>query len=455
MDITMGCWDDLGVIAGAVWEAYQRLLHGERGEPVAGMYWTRGLLPPELPLREGGKVVFHDQCVPTWLEGQGETTQVEYQAVGEIRPLTGARLFSFHFTTTSERARSGAPPPLEDRVAAQVELRRLAHKLRAGERQLKAARTTDEWREVTERFKADARRYGELLGLLWLHQRRTSPGVKQRQWAHRSGQSGLPAHGLGPILLSRRTTPEEIRLKMALLSARAGLLRGQKDYEHVIQALEAFLHLKPNSDHEAAREVFGAAVFSGARQLGYIGDLTPATFRSYLGKVLRSQQRRPKGEILGFDERWATRYQRIRAGVVRLPGEDETPRHPWREGRPALLARLADEYEVDLHVVHGWVRAGRLEARQCRVRTEVTAQGIRVAGKIEVPASARPAWEGLCVRYLDMRARKAKMRGGTAAEKKRWARAATKRGGSRERAASVVAEQAQRAGLSRTPLVPA
>jgi hypothetical protein len=291
-----------------------------------------------------------------------------------------------------------------------------------------------------------------LVAALWPHQLRASPSIKVAQWRWRSGQTELASHGLGPIVLSPTTTPDEVNLKMAFLAARHGTLDAE-ELDPILYALERYLKI----NRQRAREVFSRAT------MGWTGDLSPDSFRSYLRAIAWSLRtpspRAPRDEIRNDGDRETLRWvggrrrpeggahaQRQRREYVRLPSE-EPELHPWALGQPALLSRLAVDYEIEAHVVRSWWRAGKITALGCRRREERTVCGSPVNGTIEVPASERRVWENQCAKYLDKRVRRQLSRGPAPTPKKRLYRAAVRRGGSREQAAAVIRARARDAGL--------
>lgn len=275
------------------------------------------------------------------------------------------------------------------------------------------------------------------------HFNRKSPKVKTTKWAWQAGDEDrlsklyspeavewmkpaieARARLLGPIILSDLTTPEEIGLKLALLSARLGIL-SDDDFHAVTLKLRDYL----NISSEDAGEVYGRAVLSsGKYTLGYLGDISPASFRAYLRQVKRAIMRARSTPAL---------VSRERQGA-----------HPWTRGEPVLLVRLADDFGVQAHQAHQWVRDGKLTAHQCEFRKEFTKTGGPVSGFQEVPLSARRQWEALCAGYYDMQRRKLGTSGLTATEKKQWYRRAQKPGGSRAMALKRVNQIMADLGLS-------
>src|SRR5207249_466372 len=109
-------------------------------------------------------------------------------------------------------------------------------------------------------------------------QLRTSRAIKKAQWRWRSGRTELQSHGLGPIVFSRTTTRDDLCLKMALLTARYGAL-DERELDAVLHAVQKYLRI----NREGAREVFSRAA------MGYIGDMSPDSLRTYLRAIVRSQ----------------------------------------------------------------------------------------------------------------------------------------------------------------------
>jgi hypothetical protein len=407
--------------------------------------------------------------------GDSSPIEIEYDAVAEVSGPNGAPVVAFHFINSWARD----VPDLAARIAMQQELRQIQQTLRVAYRELAAAKNEEEWRGVNERYLSTVERYNRLKARLEPHELRKRPGVKAVRWAWRAGESELAAHGLGPILLWPGSTQKETALKMFILGVRAGVAiddrsnEGQNE-ERSSEAESALADvLGLNRKSWEVPEVLSRVLFSGRRYMGYIGDLSPTSFRAYLLRILSTVRAEARGSWASPDALGGTSNEedasahllrslrakrqaaptdedgdRYRVEPIRLPHEN---RHPWTEGRPALLSRVAVDYGIDPHIARSWVRAGQLAAQDCRWREELTLRGHQVAGTIEVAATERPVWETLCTKYLEKKQRKDELAGTSTARKKRAYRRTRKSGGDREKAARLVRELAKRAGLLDIP----
>ncbi len=341
----------------------------------------------------------------------------------------------FVFTTVSASEIWPPEAPLEVRQRQRRKLRELEPVIRAGHRATKSGtplkgQKAEEWKRAKDQYR-------RLAGRDWHYNAlRNSHRAKQERWAWawQAEERDALVTQLGPIVLSSRTSGEEISLKMALLSARQGILG--PGAERAVSRLQTYLQIRAKNPHaKDPAEVFSLAA------MGYAGDFSPVSFRAYLRKLAR--QPRPPKEEIGLERKTIEaladgdetgdemrRVSRERPGRPWLEPEDTT--HSWDRGEPVLLRRLASEDDVPYPVAYSWCRAAKLGARDCPERVELTAQGEPIKGRIEVLASERERWQELRSRYLDMRHRK-KSAGTSAAEKKRGYRESRKPGGSLEK----------------------
>jgi len=442
-------WLDLHAVAEPVWLAWGQLQEKVVRPRYLGEFWFgSGLLPRSVALSGGCSAGLRD----TWDPATG------YDAVAEIGVKGRASLVAFHFTTMWEADRRSS----NKRNAERRERLLLEPLMREAWEKLHAARSIEEWDAVTKRYRLKGKRYQQLVGRDYPHALRKSTHVKRALSVHRAGETELHTQGF-PILLSDKTTLDEIKLKMALLAFRRGVLDEREladEMKPVVRGVTRLLHIRA----EDAREVLSAAAMS-ERGLGYIGDLSPMSFRAYLRSVLLSI-RRERGKLLAAQTALAAagegRARRVSpvpptvapdgGSTVTLPTKSQL--HPWAEGGPALLSRLAIDFKVDPRVASRWARDGRFEIQDCRRREEWTALDRRAAGTIEIPASEQSRWEELCARWHNMRARKTMTAGATPTEKKKVYRAGGMRGGGREHAVRLVRELAQEAGLLSSPAHP-
>jgi hypothetical protein len=465
-------WPHLRIIANEVYRVFRQLLEEalrlENERRSVNEFRRAEALVRALPLSDrlnatfwDGLHVFRRRAISKQEESEAEVQSIdlEYQAVAEIREDAKSendRVVKFHFTTVWSGLDLRVASP-EARVAAQRELRKVDSVLR---KILTAWPTWDEQQRaaITANALPALEMRNVLLTALWPHQLRTSRKVKAALWRWRSSQTELTSHGLGPIVLSPKTTLDEVCLKMALLAARSNIL-DEQELDVTLRQMERYLR----TDFNSAQEVFSRAT------MGYVGDLSPDSFRTYLCAVLMSSWAREnritnadageptngvyrelpprhgrRSSDIGDDKEGEPR--RATRRYIRLPGP-ELESHPWAADEPALLARLAVDYRVEAHVARSWWRAGKISARGCRRREEWTASGQRITGTLEVSASERGIWETLCASYRDKQARRELSPEGTATEKKRLYRTASRAGGSREKAALVVRQCARAAGL--------
>jgi hypothetical protein len=232
------------------------------------------------------------------------------------------------------------------------------------------------------------------------------------------------------LLVSDSSNPTEVFLKLAILSVRQNVLK-EESVPIVIRTLEEHLRVS----REQAAEILQLTVTPpGKGVLGYLGDFSPHSFAVYLRRVKRGVYARDSnGE---WDDK--------AAGSVVGP-------HPWAKGTAALLSRLAIEYEISGHQARQWVRDGKLEGVKCHRREETTAGGRPVFGEIEVRATQRATWTSLCMHYVDMQVRKARTRKGSASEKKRLYRRATKQEGTLNSVRRYILQREETLGLPDLP----
>jgi len=206
--------------------------------------------------------------------------EVEFEAVAEVRRRDAGRIVAFQFTTTWPQSEASIASP-EHRVVVQRDVRRLDGALT---RALAAwpSWSGQERSEITTRAVPLMPYYNRLRAALWPHELRHRRGVKLAQWRWRLGQNELCSHGLGPILLSEQMTLDELHLKLALLSAKSGVM----DPPELVARLQDYLQ----ATHDDAEEVVSRFLVGT-----YIGDTSPLAFRSYLRKLLRSHRRDRSG----------------------------------------------------------------------------------------------------------------------------------------------------------------
>jgi hypothetical protein len=241
---------------------------------------------------------------------------------------------------------------------------------------------------------------------------------------------------------------------MALLTARCGAL-DEQELDPVLHGVQKYLRIV---NREGAREIFNRAA------MGYIGDMSPDSLRSYLRAIVRFLRASTGGHIaqIGNDgdrEGFMRRGNRRpdtgahegrealkRREHIRLPGDEPGP-HPWTADGPVLLNRLAADLQIDVRVARSWWRDGKITVRGCQRREERTVCGRLVGGTLEIAGSERRAFETLCATYVDKQERRRLLPEGSPAEKKRLYRAAWRDGGSRQHAAVAVRQRACAAGL--------
>jgi hypothetical protein len=192
----------------------------------------------------------------------------------------------------------------------------------------------------------------------------------------RSGR--IRARRLGPIVLWRRTSPREIVLKLAFLSARVGVL-SDDSRPPLLRATRAYL----GTGRVDLGEIFSAALSgqgSGrlGRPVGYIGDFSHVSFRAFLRQVARGvDEERKRG--VPEEVRQAELQRHGQQRQRRAPTPFTEP-HPWTEDRPVPLLRSARDFEVPPHQARQWARDGKL--RVCRPeppRPEDRGKIVRVA----------------------------------------------------------------------------